>query len=194
MGAFWSGGGDDEGRLGLWAVMRLADQYFPGRDSLDDPGVCPVEISGEVRYRIDSQKPKGKSGHRLVVEGYEPTKCSAKVLIYTEAQWAAYVAYFPTINPKLQENRRRAFTAEHPFLAAYGIREVFINEATFPTPSHSRFVREVRLSLWEVWDVRGSGEGSVPKQTDTYAPPVIPEGMAAAPVGTVSEEPRSLKR
>lgn len=166
--AFWAGGGSSEGKKGPWAVLRINDKVFPGVSSEDDPGACVVQLQGGVRYRIDSQKVKGKSGHRLVSEAYEPTVVHAMVRVYNAAQWAAYRAYFPTINPKLKTNYRKAYRASHPYLDLYSISSVYINEATFPTEADGRMVREVRLSLMEVFDLRNDGAKAV-KPTDPAA-------------------------
>lgn len=105
---FWAGDGSAEGRLGPWSTLLLDGLVFPGVTSAEDPGACPVDIDeGEVRYRIDPQKMRGHDGHRLVVEGYEPTPIPAKVRIYTEAQWQAFKAYLPQISPKIPRTRQK---------------------------------------------------------------------------------------
>lgn len=166
--AFWAGGGSSEGKKGPWAVLRINDKVFPGVASENDPGACTVQIQGGVRYRIDSQKVKGKSGHKLVSEAYEPTPVYGLVRIYNEAQWAAYRAYFSTINPKLKANYRKAYRASHPVLDLYSVTTVYINEATFPADADGRMVREVRLTMTEVFELRNDGAKSV-KPTDSAA-------------------------
>ena len=191
--AFWGGGGDWEGKIGPWAALKLDDLWFPGVGDLGSPGVCPVRIAGEVKYRIDSQKPKGKSGHKLVTEGYEPTKCVGEVRIYTAEQWAAFRAYLPEINPKLRSNNGRAYRARHPYLQAYDLSNVYINEITFPDEHDGRMVRMVKLSLWEVFGVQDLSASKTVKSTDGEIPDVIPEGRGIGgpqPQGTVFVEPR----
>lgn len=160
-GSFWAGrrGSRD---LGPWSTLILDGQVFPGADSATDPRACAVRLRGGVRYRIDSQKVKGQSGHKLVSEGYEPTQISAEVRIWRPEQWLAFVSYLPYINPKVQGNQRRARSAEHPFLSAYGISSVYINEIHLPEEGEHRFLRTVKLNLWEVFDIR-SGDADKAK-------------------------------
>ena len=75
-GSFWDGP-PGPGRLGPWSTLILGGQVFPGADGPDDPRACAVRLKGAVRYRIDSQKVKGGSGHKLVTEGYDPTQLTA---------------------------------------------------------------------------------------------------------------------
>ena len=238
-GNFWSGGGQWEGKLGPWSTLKLDGLVFPGVKDASDPGACPVEITGEVRYAIDRKKIKGHDGHKLTAEGFEPTKCVATVKIYSEAQYAAFRAYLPTISPKIPRSRpkvdskgkvvtkdvivstsartnstpqnltdqhittipqvpvtkkvpviesyRPAFAAEHPWLNDYGIGKVYINEISFPSDGDGRMIRVVKMSLWEVFDIKKGG-GSVVKQSDI--PDLsISEARVDLPPGTVAVEP-----
>lgn len=215
---FWGGGGQFEGKLGPWNTLRIDAQVFPGCSDYGDPGACPVEISGMVKYKIDSQKAHGHDGHKLVANGYEPTQCTAMIRIYTPAQWQAFIRYLPKINPKVPRTRpkvdskgkpvmtqatatvgvlaadapfttvvaagagprvvnvgapvqviesyRPSYTAEHPWLAMYGITRVYINEITFPEESDgSRMIRAVKMTMWEVWDIK-KPTGAAVHQTD----------------------------
>lgn len=166
--AFWGGGGPYEGRLGPHSTLRLDGDIFPGVKSWDDPGACPVEIdSGELMYRIDVQRVKNKGGHRLVVEGYQPTPINAKVKIVTPAQWAAYRAYLGKISPKLQPEKRHAFLVDHPILTPHGIRSVYINRLSFPREAESRMIKEVTLTMWEAFDLdEKAGGGKVISAAD----------------------------
>lgn len=159
-GSFWAG---DPGSaaLGTWSTLIMDGQVFPGADGPDDRRACAVRLRGGVRYRIDSQKVKGQSGHKLVSEGYEPTQITAEVRIWRPEQWLAFVQYLPFINPKVQGNQRRARGVEHPFLSAYGISTVYVNEIHLPEEAEHRFIRTVRMNLWEVFDIRtGAGDGA----------------------------------
>lgn len=237
---FWSGGGQFEGKLGPWSTLLLEGKIFPGADSYDDPRACPVEVMGELKYRIDSQKIKGHDGHRLVADGYEPTKCTARVRIYTAAQWAAFQAYLPTISPKIPRTRQKldakgkpvtraqtkalvdargkpvivndngstyqyqtgkqvpvmesyrpSFSVSHPFLMAYGITRVYINEITLPKDGDGRMVRVVEMSMWEVWEVKKASSANVVKaDVNNTSVPVIPSFQEQQPQGTVFVEPR----
>lgn len=157
-GSFWDGP-PGPGRLGPWSTLILGGQVFPGADGPDDPRACAVRLKGAVRYRIDSQKVKGGSGHKLVTEGYDPTQLTAEVRMWRNEQWLAFIAFLPFINPKVQGNLRRSFSAEHPYLAAYGISSVYINEIHMPEEGEHRMIRVVRLNLWEVFDLKTEGSG-----------------------------------
>lgn len=184
--AFWGGGGPREGKLGPWSTLRLDGDIFPGVKTWDDPGACPVEIdSGELQYRIDVQRIKKADGHRLVVDGYQPTPFTAKVKIYTPAQWAAFKAYLSKISPKLQPQRLRSFLADHPILTAYGINSVYINRVTFPKDAESRMIKEIGLTMWEMFDIKEGGgktisAGGVDESGLQTAPPFTAVGQVAA--------------
>lgn len=190
-GEFWAGGGPSEGKIGVWAVIKIGGLWFPGQTSIGSPGVIPVVIEGmELEYRIDSQRVKGKGGHKLVVDGYKPTPFTVRGRITTAVQWRAYKFYLPKISPKLHENLQRAYDIEHPTASAYGIRSVFINKMTAPEEADGRMVRDVKLTMWEVFGLTGKGNGKTVAQTDAV-PGVIKEGLiSGAPQGTVSIEKR----
>ena len=194
-GEFWNGGGPDEGRVGAWAALLLGGLWFPGQAAIDSPGVIPVYIDdGDIGYRIDRQRVKGKGGHKLVVEGYLPTPFKARCRISTVEQWRAYKSYFPVINPRLKENQLKAYPAQHPVLTLYGLTSLFVVRASFPHDAEGRFVRDVILTLEDTTGIKGSGSGKEVKATD--AATAVPKRVADArvfadqPSGTVSMEPR----
>lgn len=189
--AFWGGGGEFEGRLGPWSVLILDEQVFPGVNGWDQPGACPVTISGPVGYRIDDQKVRGKDGHKLVVTAYEAAKLTATVKIYTSVQWEAFCAYLPRINPKIKENERRAFRVSHPDLRAFQINQVYINQITLPEEHDGRMVKVVKMTLWEVFDLRAKSSTAKPKQTDPAAGRVKVDQPFQNVDGQVFVEPRN---
>lgn len=161
--AWWAGGGNYEGKLGPWSTLSLDGRVFPGVSGYDDPRAWGlISISGNVNYRIDPQKVKGSSGHRLNVEGYTPTPLQITMRCWNAPQWAAYTAYLSQISPKVKTNKLRRYRVLTPILAAYQISEIFIHDISLPKDAQDRFVHDVTLTVLEVWDLHpGTGAKTI---------------------------------
>lgn len=108
-GEFWAGGGPTEGKVGVWAAIKINGLWFPGQTSLGSPGVIPVYIDdGEKAYKEDKQSVRGKHGHRQVYNGYIAARFVVRCRITTSVQWSAFKAYLPQIDPEV---RSQAFAA-----------------------------------------------------------------------------------
>jgi hypothetical protein len=110
---FWAGGGTYEGKLGPWAVMRLNGRWFPGQTNIDSVGVIPVFIDdGEKSYKEDKQKVRGLHGHRQIYNGYVAARFVVRCRIMTPAQWAAFKAYLPVIDPEIRSSQYKALAGK----------------------------------------------------------------------------------
>lgn len=113
--------------------------------------------------------------------------------IVTNADGSTY--RYPTgATTPVMESYRPSFEASHPWLAAYGIGRVYINEISFPEEADGRMVRVVKMSLWEVFEVKTSGKGSTSNTVKaTGGPgvvdPFINGQLVDQPQGTVAAEP-----
>ncbi len=174
---------DRDGKLSVWNTVKLDGKVFPGFDDIDSRSACIVIPSAKVRYAVDRQRVKGLTkeenkalarkeaqgveSHRIVSEGYMPGPVTMKVLIWRPDQWSALLGYLPKINPKVQANKLRPFFIDHPFLAALGITQIFINEISTPeeTGTHNLFTFEI--GGFEVFDSTRSTEAKAIKAKDT---------------------------
>lgn len=110
---FWAGGGTYEGTLGPWAVMRLNGRFFPGQTNIDSAGVIPVFIDdGKKAYKEDKQKVRGQHGHRQVYNGYIAARFLVRCRIMTPAQWSAFKAYLPEIDPEIRSSQFKALAGK----------------------------------------------------------------------------------
>lgn len=175
-GGFWAGGGVHEGRLGPWSTLLCDGQVFPGASGYNDlRAVALMSIDGNLRFRIDSQKVRGRSGHKLNVEAYEPTPIRFTVRLWRAQQWAAFQAYLPQVSPKLQANTREKlaklhrYRLQHPVLSAYGLSEFFLHDVALPKDADGRMVKDVTFEALEAWDLKPTGVKTVKQGSPNFA-------------------------
>ncbi len=184
---WWAGGGQREGKLGPWSTLLLDGLVFPAvLRGYDDPGACGMlPPKGNLRYRVDSQKVRGQSGHKLNVEAYEPARLVLTFRLWRAEQWAAFRAFLPQISPRNKNTKAapRRFRVSHPVLAVYGISEVFIHDIALPSEADSRFVQEITMEVIEVWDLKDTGTKTVKQANGQF------QGLVAAPFKVNSPVP-----
>lgn len=102
---FWSEPEDRDGKLTVWSTCKIDGQFFPGVDSLDDPGACIAVPKARRELVTDKLKPVNRSNSSLVWRGYKPAMIEITVRVWTIAQWRALLQYLPTINPSRKITR-----------------------------------------------------------------------------------------
>lgn len=174
---------DRDGKLSVWNTVKLDGKVFPGVDDIDSRSACIVIPSAKVRYAVDRQRVKGLTkdenknlarqeaqgveSHRIVSEGYMPGPVSLKCFIWRPDQWQAWLKYLPTLNPKIQANKLRPFFIDHPFLAALGINQIFINEIGTPEETGTYGLFTFEIGAYEVFDSTRSTVAKAIKAKDT---------------------------
>lgn len=156
-----------QGQLTIWSTCLIGGKVFPGVANLDDAGACICIPSAKVRYAIDRQKAQGQTKeerkallaqqakgietYRILSDGYVPGPVLLRVGIWRIEQWRAFKKYLPQINPKLKENKLKPLLIDHPYLAALGIDQIFINEISTPTESGTWGLHWIDIGCHEVF-------------------------------------------
>lgn len=96
---FWTEPEDRDGKLTAWSCLRMDGKFFPGVDSLDDPGAC-IAIPRATRQLVtDKLKSLGRNNTRQLHHGYAAADVEIEVRIWSIEQWRAWLKYLPQIDP-----------------------------------------------------------------------------------------------
>jgi hypothetical protein len=110
-------------RLDPWDVVVLAGRTMPGR----------AEVTGKgVSHQIDIKKALGNHGAVFTDNGAELGKFDIKLHMWTDAQWIAFQAIRPLLQPTTPKGKLQAVDVEHPAINGIGVRSIYVTRVGIP--------------------------------------------------------------
>ena len=101
----WTEPGEDDGKLNVWSTCKIDGKWFPGVGDLKDAGAC-IAIPKATRSLVtDKLRSLGKNNTRQIHHGYAAAEIDIEVRMWTPAQWQAFKAYLPQIDPARKVKR-----------------------------------------------------------------------------------------
>lgn len=122
-----------------WDYVKLGSIYLPG--------VCTIE-DFEYGQDIDVQKKRKKEKARIRDNGLSPCSFNIKVEM-TAAEWPAWLAVLPEIQPRREGGTRKPLAIEHPLPNSHGVRDIYVHKIKVESPSaRAGMVIIIRVAEW----------------------------------------------
>jgi hypothetical protein len=82
----------------------------------------PVEVNGEVGFKLDVKPAPGTDGAYETNQGYEPAKLEVSLSLYLEEHLRAWEELLKVIRPLPGKQKSEPVNIVHPLLDLYGLR------------------------------------------------------------------------
>ena len=105
-----------------WDTAYLAGKQLPG----------VVAVKGKTSRKIDIKNSPGSDGATITALGYEPAEIDITLRMWTPAQYIAWQAMLPDIQPKMGKPPASPLDLAHPGANSYGIKAVIIKNVSIP--------------------------------------------------------------
>jgi hypothetical protein len=112
----------------IFNTVQLDGVVFPSKDA----PMFLKSLSGSVGFDIDRRQRKNRSGRKKTSTGAKSPQWTMVFEIFCAAQYTAWQAILPQINPHLAANRLKTRKVYHPFLADFEISQGTIHRIDFP--------------------------------------------------------------
>lgn len=126
-----------------WEVIYMAGRRVPG--------LCEVEFKRE--HRIDKRAANGVDYQSITSLGYNGADVQIKIRMWTPQQWIDFQAItVPSIQPRpgKPNARPKAVKTEHPALAVWGTKSLFVTHVGGPKPTNIPQAREILITCSDV--------------------------------------------
>lgn len=148
---------DLSARANPWNVLVVAGERIPGL-------VFPPK--GAIERSVDIKKPLGAKAATIAFHGDDPVKFDWDLLIWTPAQWDAFQAMLPIIQPRKPDAYPSPLEATHPSIAFAAVKAIFFTRIGLPDIDNG--IGTIPLSALE-WTPKPKPV----KKPATAVPPVV---------------------
>jgi len=164
-----------------WDTAWLAGKQLPG----------VVSVKGKTSRKIDIKNSPGSDGATITALGYEPAEMDITLRMWTPAQFVAWQAMLPDIQPKMGKPPAAPLDLAHPGANSYGIKAVIIKNVSIPDVDDKQIATvTITCIQWLTAKKVGTQTAKTAKGPDlTQVPlvaPVQPPTLPAPPSGTNS--------
>ena len=136
-------GGNDAATIPFWLdCPTIYDTCMLGGILL--PGLA--QVTGSDGRELDIKKAKGVNGATITDNGSDVEDVNIVLTIWTRAQWKAFQAIVPQINPSNTKTKKSPKDIVHPILNLFEIRRVYIQKISLPQPSRLKGAMEVTIA------------------------------------------------
>jgi hypothetical protein len=97
---------------------QLYDQILIGPSLFQ---YTPVDVSGEVGFKLDVKPAPGRDGAHETNQGYDPAKLEVSLSLYMEEHLRAWEALLQVIRPRPGKIQSTPVEIFHPLIQMYGL-------------------------------------------------------------------------